>query len=269
MSNASFYSKCPGKWKRKWEIYISASHTSHYYQAVESISIQVLNLQTNSCSRYFGAPPPHQLGKLGLQLTRVVRCQIFYTKTSIKTNFYSPMKTLGCGHFPWRRYLWTFCRCAVCTLQWPLSTALQPQCLNQCLSASVSQPVLTEIDKFTQHQRSVQVFFSNLELSRSSAIGKKHISCFGSTRSVIVLHWIKRLHGKSRRPPKRAKFLFAELSFPQFGQYKPIEKTAWEITAVQFCSIFRWKICWNCSFIFSLFTIQIYIIRCAKWSSPC
>ena len=69
------------------ERYIFQQATLATNQAVESISIQVFNLQTNSCSRYFGTPPPHQLGKLSLQLARVVRCQIFYTKTSIKTNF--------------------------------------------------------------------------------------------------------------------------------------------------------------------------------------
>ena len=67
-----------------------------------------------------------------------------------------------------------------------------------------------------------------------------HQSAEEKNISVIVLHWIKRLHEESTRPPKKAKFLFTELSFPQFGQYKPIEKTAWEITAVQFCYIFEY-----------------------------
>ena len=193
MSNASFYSKCPWKWKRKWEIYISASHTSHYYQAVESISIQVFNLQTNSCSRYFSAPPPHQLGKLSLQLTRVVRCQIFYTKTNIKINFDSPMKTLKflvivvtfldgdiCGHF-------VGVQSAPCSGLSPQSCSRSVS-TSVSVSASVSQPLLTELDKITQHQRSVQVFFRTwnyLDLQQSvektGQLFWKHSICYCST----------------------------------------------------------------------------------------
>ena len=111
-----------------------------------------------------------------------------------------------------------------------VSTTSQPQCLNQFSPRSTRSPNTKGQSKCSSEPGIISIFSNRL---------KKQVSCFGNTQSVIVLHWIKRLHEKSRRPPKRAKFLFAELSFPQFGQYKPIEKTAWEITAVQFCSIFR------------------------------
>ena len=73
MSNASFYSKWPWKWKRKWEIYISANHTSHYPGSWANFYSNFQSLEKNSSSRYFGAP--HQLGKLRLHLARAARFQ--------------------------------------------------------------------------------------------------------------------------------------------------------------------------------------------------
>ena len=72
-----------------------------------------------------------------------------------------------------------------CSLSVSTSVSV-PQCLNQFSPRSTSSPNTKGQSKCSS------VTWNYLDLHRSAE--KIYISCFGNTQSVIVLHWIKRLH---------------------------------------------------------------------------